>query len=83
MPAFWQACLMIAWVFWRGALIDVWNTNFSLVSPFARTPSEPRFQPAASSTLFAFSTLNSQRVFFELKRWGLFRKFAVARPVRP
>jgi hypothetical protein len=24
MPAFWQACLTIAWVFWRGWLIEVW-----------------------------------------------------------
>ena len=23
-PAFWQACLTIAWVFCRGALIEVW-----------------------------------------------------------
>src|SRR4051812_17341566 len=24
MPAFWQACFTIAWVFWRGVLIEVW-----------------------------------------------------------
>jgi hypothetical protein len=24
MPAFWNACLTIAWVFWRGVLIEVW-----------------------------------------------------------
>ena len=44
MPAFWHACLTIAWVFWRGALIEVWYTNFSFLPSFARTPSGPRFQ---------------------------------------
>ena len=50
MPALAQACLTTACVFWRGVLIDVWYTNFSLRPSFSRTPSEPRFQPAASST---------------------------------
>jgi hypothetical protein len=31
MPALWQACLTIACVFWRGALIEVWNTSFSFL----------------------------------------------------
>ena len=34
MPAFWQACLMIAWVFWRGLLVEVWNTHLSLAVAF-------------------------------------------------
>ena len=28
MPARWQACLMIAWVFCRGVLMEVWKTSF-------------------------------------------------------
>src|SRR5687767_11106114 len=34
MPAFWQACLMIAWHFCRGALIEVWKTYLSFLPPF-------------------------------------------------
>ena len=82
-PAFWQACLTIAWVFWRGALIEVWNTSFSLLPSLARMPSGPRFQPASSSSWFAFSILNSHCVFFETKRGGLLTKLPVAMPVRP
>src|SRR5205823_2974550 len=45
-PAFWHACLTIAWVFWRGALVEVWKTSFSCLPSLARMPSDPRFQPA-------------------------------------
>jgi hypothetical protein len=45
--------LTIACVFWRGALIDVWNTSLSFLPSLARMPSSPRFQPASSSTWFA------------------------------
>ena len=83
MPALWQACLIIAWVFWRGALIEVWKTNLSLFSSLLRMPSGPRFQPASSSSRFALSTLNSHVVFFDTKRSGLLRKFPVATAVRP
>jgi hypothetical protein len=50
----------MAWVFCRGALIEVWNTILSLVPSFARMPSGPRFQPACSSSALALSTLNSK-----------------------
>ena len=83
MPAFWQACLTIAWVFWRGVLMDVWYTNFSFLPSLALIPSGPFFQPAASSSWLAFSTLNSQVVLLERKRSGLLRKLPVATPVRP
>ena len=65
MPAFWQACLTMAWVFWRGPLIAVWYRSFSFLPSFSRMPSAPTFQPASSSSLDAFSMLNSQVVFFE------------------
>src|SRR5256885_1793472 len=45
-PAFWHACLTIAWVFWRGALVEVWKTSFNCLPSLARMPSDPRFQPA-------------------------------------
>jgi hypothetical protein len=44
----------------------------------ALTPSPPFFHPAASRIWLAFSTLNSNLVFFDRKRGGLLRKFAVA-----
>ena len=59
MPAFWHACLTIAWVFCRGVLIVVWKTTFSLTPFFSRIPSESGFQPAASSSSIACSMLNS------------------------
>jgi hypothetical protein len=68
MPTLWQACLTMAWVFWRGALIEVWNTSFSFLPSLARIPSGPRAQPPSSSSWFALSTLNSHFVFFETKR---------------
>src|SRR5215212_2434925 len=71
MPAFWQACLTIAWVFWRGWLIEVWKTNFSFLPSFARTPSAPLVQPALSRTAFALSMLNSYFVVLDAKRSGL------------
>src|SRR6266404_9907009 len=83
MPALAAACLTLAWVFWRGALIDVWETIFNFLSPLARIPSAPRFQPAASRTWFALSTLNSHRVFLDAYFGGELRKFAVAWPPRP
>ena len=51
MPAFWQACLTIAWVFCRGWLIEVWKTNFSFLPSLARMPSAPFFQPAVFEDL--------------------------------
>jgi hypothetical protein len=83
MPAFWHACLTMAWVFCRGALIEVWNTNFSGLPSLARMPSPPFFHPAPSRIWLAFSMLNSNLVFFDRKRSGLLRKFAVASAVRP
>ena len=60
MPAFAHACLTMACTFWRTELIEVWNTQLAACLPsFARTPSAPRFQPAASSSALALSTLNS------------------------
>ena len=32
MPAFWQACLTMAWFFWRGALIEVWIDELQLLA---------------------------------------------------
>jgi hypothetical protein len=46
-------------------------------------PSEPRAQPAASRIWLALSMLNSNFRLLLRKRGGLFRKFAVATPVRP
>ena len=57
--------------------------ELQLLAAFSRTPSAPFFQPAASSRALALSTLNSHLVFVDLKRGGLFMKFAVAMPVRP
>ena len=83
MPAFWHACLTIAWVFWRGALIEVWKTSFSFLPSLARMPSGPRFHPASSSIWFALSTLNSHFVLVETKRGGLLMTLPVAIPMRP
>src|ERR671922_1489264 len=74
-PALRHACLTIAWVFCRGALIEVTNTNLSLRPSRARMPSAPGFQPAPSRMRLAFSTLNSHFGFGERKRSGRFRKF--------
>src|SRR6266496_3144535 len=71
MPAFWQACLMIAWVFCRGVLIEVWNTNLSFLPSFARMPSGPLRHPASSKIWFALSTLNSHFVLVETNCFGL------------
>ena len=73
MPAFWQACLTMAWVFCRGPLIEVWYSSFSLLPSFSRMPSAPGFQPAASSSLAAFSMLNSHDVFLETNFSGPLR----------
>jgi hypothetical protein len=51
--------------------------------PFSRTPSAPFFQPAASRIWLALSVLNSTLLFGERYFGGLFRKLAVAMPVRP
>src|SRR5262245_1658264 len=83
MHAFWQACLTIAFVFCRGVLIDVWNTNFSFLPSLALMPSGPFFQPPASSIWLALSTLNSHLVVLETNRSGLLTKLPVATPVRP
>jgi hypothetical protein len=63
----------MAWVFCRGAFVAVWKRNFILRPPFSRTPSAPRFQPAASRILLARSGSNSNFVFVEVNRGGLFR----------
>src|SRR6185503_20940643 len=42
MPALAAACLTMACVFCRGALIEVWKTNFSRLPSLTRTPSGPR-----------------------------------------
>ncbi len=63
MPALVQASLMMACVFWRGWLTEVWKTNLSLTLPLARMPSAPFFQPAASRIWLALSTLNSNFMF--------------------
>ncbi len=69
--AFWQACLMMACVFWRGALIEVWKTYLSFLPSFSRMPSAPFFQPASSRILFALSTLNSYVQLARLElRWA-------------
>jgi hypothetical protein len=83
-----DACLLASLLddglsFLAGALIEVRNTSFSFFPSSTRMPSGPRFQPASSSRWFAFSTLNSHLVFFEIKRSGLLIKFPVATPVRP
>ena len=83
MPARAAACLRMAWVFWRGAFTDVWKTILSLRPSLARMPSPPRFQPAASSTWLALSTLNSQRMLGDRNRDGALRKFAEVWPCRP
>jgi len=67
MPAFWQACLTMAWTFCRGALVEVWKRNLILRPAFSRTPPAP--VPAAwSRTALALSMLNSHRVFGE-RNW--------------
>src|SRR5262245_49880040 len=83
MPARWAACLTMAWVFWRGWLIEVWYTNFSFLPSFARIPSDPFFQPAASRIWLALSTLYSHFMFLDETRDGALRKLAVVRPRRP
>src|SRR6266851_4009688 len=59
------ACLTMAWVFWRGALIAVWNSIRRRLPSLVRMPSGPRLHPASSRTREAFSALNSQRVFLD------------------
>ena len=83
MPALAAACLTIACVFWRTGLIEVWYTTFSFLPSLVRTPSDPRFQPAASRIWLALSMLSSHLLFFEANLDGAFRKFAVACPWRP
>src|SRR2546422_1655129 len=83
MPALAAACLTMAWVFWRGALIEVWQTIFSFLSPLARMPSAPFFQPADSRIWLAFSTLNSARFALDAYFDGAFRKLGVVWPPRP
>ena len=44
MPALPQACLTIAWFFWRGALIEVWSAilgRLPILTPDALRPSLP------------------------------------------
>src|SRR5262249_2647465 len=72
-PALAHACLTMACVFWRGALMEVWNRNLSRLPSLARMPSAPRFHPAASSTALALSTLNSHFVLVDRKRDGALR----------
>ena len=83
MPTFEQPCLKIACTFCRTALVEVWCTNFSLRPPFSRTPSLPRFQPAASSSALAFSMLVSIFRLRLVTGAGLFRMLGVATPARP
>ena len=73
---------MMAWVFWRGALIEVWKTYLSLLPPFSRMPSEPFFQPASSRILLALSMLNSYLSLVDLNCLGSLTKLAVAVPPR-
>ena len=73
MPARAAACFTIACVFCRSALADVWYSILSRLPSFVRIPSLARFQPAASRIWFAFSTLNSHRMFGERNRVGPFR----------
>src|SRR4051812_49080039 len=54
-----EASLMIAWLFWRGALIEVWTTSLTCLPPCPRSPTAPFFQPPSAGSLFALSTLNS------------------------
>ena len=72
-PILAAACLTMAWVFWRGALIEVWKTMRRRLSPFARRPSPDRRHPASSSTFAAFSGLNSHRVFRDRNAGGALR----------
>jgi hypothetical protein len=67
-PALAAACLMIAWVFWRGALIEVWNSSLSRFPSLARMPSGPFFQPASSRSALALAGSNAKVVFLETKR---------------
>ena len=83
MPALAAACLTMAWFFCRGALIEVWKRNLSRLPSLARIPSAPRFQPAASRTWLALSTLNSQRVFLERKRDGRVEEVGAGLPAAP
>jgi hypothetical protein len=69
-----QACLTMACVFCRGALIAVWKTKRRRLPSLTRMPSAPRRQPAASRTWFALSMLNSHRVFLDCKRGGAFTR---------
>jgi hypothetical protein len=46
-------CLISAWVPWRTELVEVWYRIDSRTPSLARTPSEPRTQPASSSSLLA------------------------------
>src|SRR5205814_5041730 len=78
MPAFWQACLMMACVFWRGALIEVWKTYLSCLPSFARMPSAPSFQPASSKILFALSISNLYFSLGDLNCEGWLTNLAVA-----
>ena len=73
MPAFAQACLTIACVFCRGALVDVWYTILRRLPSLARMPSAPRFHPAWSSSALALSTLNSHFMLPERNFGGAFR----------
>ncbi len=83
MPAFWQACLMMACVFCRGALVEVWNTYFSFLPSFSRMPSAPLVQPASSRILLALSMSNAYFSLGDLNRLGALTKLAVATAPRP
>jgi len=64
---------MIACVFCRAELMDVWKTSLRRLPSLARIPSAPRFQPAWSRAWLALSALNSHRVLGERNREGAFR----------
>src|SRR6201996_3074110 len=83
MPALPHACLTMACTFWRTELIEVWKTSFRRLPSLARTPSPPRFQPAASSSALALSTLNSDAIALLLYGAGLLSALAVAVAARP
>src|SRR4029450_843127 len=45
-PALAHACLTMACVFWRGALMEVWNRSFRRLPALTPMPSAPRLYPA-------------------------------------
>ena len=85
MPISPHICLSRAWVPWRTPLVEVWKSSDRRTPSLARTPSEPRTQPASSSSLLApaMSWVLHQSLAVEAKIAGAGSTLQVTWPAAP